>query len=127
GEAGSVGYDIGYLYYNYDENAGYDVGEVYGTLPLGNLPLNAFLLTNAEPDEGPCQDFSAFETYYCSGDYRIPLASGAVLGLHAGYHKGDFAEAFNGVTEDYFDYNISISKDGFIGMISLTDLDDDGD
>lgn len=128
-----ITYDIGYLYYNYDENAGFDFGEVYGTLTVGNLALKAFLLTNAEPDEvalgRPDWDFAAFETYYFSGDYSIPMASGAVVGLHLGWHSGDFAEAFNGVTDDYFDYNISIAKDGFSGMISMTSLgsDDDGD
>lgn len=126
-------YDLGYLYYNYDENAGFDFGEVYGTLTFGNLALKAFFLTNAEPDEvalgRPDWDFAAFETYYFSGDYSIPMASGAVVGLHAGWHSGDFAEAFNGVTDDYFDYNISIAKDGFSGMVSMTTLgsDDDGD
>ena len=29
GEAGDISYDVGYLYYNYDENAGYDFGEVF--------------------------------------------------------------------------------------------------
>lgn len=131
GDAGGFVYDLGYLYYNYDENAGFDFGEVYGTITVGNLALKAFILTNAEPDEvalgRPDWDFAAGETYYVSGDYSIPLASGAVIGLHAGYHDGDFAEAFNGVTEAYIDYNISIAKDGFIGMVSMTDLDDDGD
>lgn len=129
--AEGMGYDLGYLYYNYDENAGFDFGEVYGTLTFGNLALKAFFLTNAEPSEvalgRPDWDFAAFETYYLSGDYSIPLASGAVVGLHAGYHEGDFAEAFNGVTAGYLEYNASIAKDGFMAMISRTDLGDDDD
>jgi uncharacterized protein (TIGR02001 family) len=129
GAAEGFTYDLGYLYYNYDENAGFDFGEVYGTLGFGNLALSAYFLTNAEPDEGPGQDFSAFETMYFSGNYSIPLESGATIGLHMGYHEGDFAEAFNGVTEGYFDYNVSIAKDGFMFMVTSTDLDgdDDGD
>jgi len=126
-----VGYDLGYLYYNYDEQAGFDFGEVYGTLTVGNLALKAFFLTNAEPDEvalgRPDWDFAALETFYFSGDYSIPMASGAVVGMHLGYHEGDFAEAFNGVTTGYFDYNLSIAKDGFMAMISGTDLGDDDD
>ncbi|MGV3592199.1 MAG: hypothetical protein ACO1PZ_10960, partial [Gammaproteobacteria bacterium] len=86
---------------------------------------------NAEPDEadfpGTGWDFDAFGTNYVAGNYSIPLASGATIGLHMGYHEGDFAEAFNGVTEGYFDYNISIAKDGFMFMVTGTDLDDDGD
>jgi uncharacterized protein (TIGR02001 family) len=122
-----VTYNVGYLYYNYDENAGFDFGETFLKLGFGNFLAQAYFLTNAEPDEGPGQDFSAFDTYYLSGDYSIPLASGATIGLHLGYHNGDFAEAFNGVTESYMDYNISIAKDGFSFMVTATDLDDDGD
>jgi uncharacterized protein (TIGR02001 family) len=127
----SLSYDAGYLYYNYDENAGFDFGEVYGTLTMGNFSVNAFFLANAEPDEAalgrPDWDFSAFETYYLGANYSIPLASGATIGLHAGYHDGDFAEAFNGVTTSYLDYNVSIAKDGFSAMVSMTDLGDDDD
>jgi uncharacterized protein (TIGR02001 family) len=120
-----MSYDVGYLYYNYDKNAGFDFGEIYGTLTIGNLALKAFMVTNAEPPEGPGQDFGLGETYYVSGDYSIPLASGAIVGLHAGYHNGDFADAFNGVTDGYIDYNINIAKDGFMGMVSMTSLGDD--
>lgn len=129
GEAGSLSYDLGYLYYNYDENAGYDFGEVYGSISVGNFTLGGYFLTNAEPDEAPGEDFGAFKTYYLYGDYGIPLQNDLTLGLHLGYHKGDFAESFNGVTDDYFDYNISLSKGGFTAMISKTTLgtDDNGD
>lgn len=127
GETGGFSYDLGYLYYNYDENAGFDFGEVYGSIGMGNLAFTLYLLANAEPDEAPGQDFGFGEAMYGSLDYAIPLASGTEIGLHLGYHEGDFAEAFNGVTEGYFDYNISVSKDGFSAMISMTDLDDDGD
>ena len=127
GEAGGLTYNVGYLYYNYDENAGFDFGETFLKIGFGNFLAQAFYLTNAEPDEAPGQDFNAFKTYYLSGDYSIPLASGATIGLHLGYHDGDFAEAFNGVTESYMDYNISIAKDGFSFMVSSTDLHDDGD
>ena len=34
---------------------------------------------------------------------------------------GDFAEAFNGVTDDYIDYNVSVSKDGFSFMVSCAE------
>ena len=122
-ETEGFSYDVGYLYYNYDSNVGYDFGEVYGSVGLGNLGLTLYLLTNAEPDEGLGEDFGFAEASYFSVDYAIPLSSGAKVGLHA----GDFAYSFNGVTEDYFDDNISIAKDGFSAMISMTDLDSDGD
>lgn len=129
GEAEGFSYDVGYLYYNYDENAGYDFGEVYGSIGIGNFGLTMYLLTNAEPDEGPGEDFGFAEASYTSFDYTIPLASGAEVGLHAGFHEGDFAYSFNGVTDDYWDFNISIAKDGFAAVVSMTSLgsDDDND
>ena len=55
----------------------------------------------------------------------IPLESGAEIGLHAGFHEGDFMYSFNGATDDYWDFNISIAKDGFSAMVSTTTLGDD--
>ena len=129
GETSSFSYDVGYLYYNYDSNAGFDFGEVYGSLGFGNFGISLSLLANAEPDEGPGQDFGFAQASYLALDYTIPLASGAEIGLHLGHHDGDFVEAFNGVTDTYMDYNISLSKDGFSFMITGTDLgsDDDND
>ena len=54
------------------------------------------------------------------------MREGLELGVHVGYHDGDFSEAFNGVPGSYIDYNISLSKGGFSFMISDTDLDDVG-
>jgi|TARA_B100001093_G_scaffold385156_1_gene371002 uncharacterized protein (TIGR02001 family) len=125
GEASGFSYDIGYLYYNYDENAGYDFGEIYGSIAVGNLSLGLSLLTNAEPDEGPGEDFGFAKASYTSLDYVIPLASGAEIGLHAGFHEGDFMYSFNGATDDYWDFNVSIAKDGFSAMITTTTLGDD--
>src|SRR5690606_21980488 len=125
GEAAGLSYDIGYLYYNYDENAGFDFGEVYGSLGFGGCTLSLNLLANADPDEAPGQDFGVGEAFYVAAAYAIPLANEGELGLHVGYHEGDFAEAFNGVTEGYIDYGISLSKGGVRFLISGTDLGDD--
>jgi uncharacterized protein (TIGR02001 family) len=129
GEASGFSYDLGYLYYNYDENVGFDFSEVYGSIGIGNFSATLWLLATAEPSEGPGQDFGFAEASYTSLNYTIPLASGAEVGLHAGYHDGDFADAFNGITDGYMDFNITLAKDGFTFMISDTTLgtDDDGD
>jgi uncharacterized protein (TIGR02001 family) len=129
GGEGAISYDIGYLYYNYDSQAGFDFGEVYGSIGYGNFSFGVSLLANAEPDEAPGQDFGFAEASYISADYVWPLESGTEIGFHIGYHDGDFVEAFNGVTDGYLDYNISVSKDGFSFMVTTTNLgfDDDND
>lgn len=119
-EAGGVSWDIGYLYYNYDKEAEFDFGEVYIQMGIGGFGLGAWVLTNTEADEGVGQDFGAGEAYYVSADYGFTVGDGIDIGLHVGYHDGDFVEAFNGVDGGYADYNISLSKGGFGFMISDT-------
>ncbi|GLS27088.1 TorF family putative porin [Marinibactrum halimedae] len=124
GEAGSVSYDVGYLYYNYDDAAEFDFGEVYGSLGVGGFSATLYVLANTEAEEGDDQDFGAGEAFYASLDYGFEVGNGFEIGLHAGYHDGDFNEAFNGVPDSYVDYNFSISKGDFSFMITDTDLDD---
>lgn len=125
GSAGDVTYDIGYLYYNYDKEAEFDFGEVYGTIGYMNFSVSLYVLANTEADEGPGQDFGFGEATYISADYTIPMESGLEIGLHVGHHEGDFAEAFNGLTDSYNDWKISVSKDGFSFAVTGTDMDDD--
>lgn len=126
GESGDITYDVGYLYYNYDETANYDFGEIYGTIGYGAFSATLYLLANTEADEAEGEDFGFGSTTYLSLDYGIPLESGTEIGLHVGSHQGDFSESFNGVPDDYIDYSVTVSKDGFAFMISGTDLDDPG-
>ncbi len=120
-EVGEVSIDVGYLYYNYDEEAEFDFGEVYVQFGWKGLGVGAWVLTNTEADEIGDQDFGAGEAYYVSVDYAFEIGNGIEIGLHGGYHDGDFQEAFNGTDGDYYDYNISLSKGGFGFMITDTD------
>ena len=135
GEAGDISYDVGYLYYNYDDVAEYDFGEIYGTIGYGGFSVSLYVLANTEADEKLYDedsmvigelDFDFGSTTYISLDYGFALESGTEIGLHVGSHQGDFSESFNGVPGDYRDFNVSIAKDGFAFMISTTDLDDSG-
>ena len=127
GEFGEgIGWDVGYLYYNYDKEAEFDFGEIYGSLSFGDFSVGLNIVTNTEADEAPGQDFGFGETFYFSADYATEVKEGLELGFHVGYHDGDFSEAFNGVPEGYIDYALSLSKDGFTFAITGTDLDDPG-
>lgn len=122
-----ISWDVGYLYYNYDEAANFDFGELYGSIGIGGFSLSANVLINTEADEPLGRDYGAGEALYVAGSYTFELREGLELGLHLGYHEGDFAEDFNGVPDAYLDYSISLAKDGFSVMVSGTDLDDPGD
>ncbi len=136
GEYNGVSYDIGYLYYNYNEEAKFDFSEIYGSLGYGGFSITAFIFAHTQAEEsaglttanvGRNYDYGFGETYYISLDYgfAIPNLEGWEGGLHVGYHDGDFVDGFNfanGVFE-YLDWNASIAKGGFSFMISGTDLD----
>jgi uncharacterized protein (TIGR02001 family) len=124
GAVKKLGYDLGYLYYNYDDTARFDFGEIYGNLSFAGFELGGFLLANTEADETDSQDFDFGDTYYVYLDYTIDIKDGLELGFHIGYHDGDFNEAFNAVPGSYSDYNISLSKSGFSFMITDTELKD---
>jgi len=126
GEAGGFSYDVGYLYYNYDAEAEFDFGEIYGSIGINGFTFGINILANTEADEGPGQDFGFGEATYVYADYGFALTEELELGLHVGYHEGDFNEAFNGVPGNYTDYSISLSTGGFSFMITDTDLDDAG-
>jgi len=126
GALDALEYDVGYLYYNYDDDANFDFGEIYGSLSFANFTLAGYLLANTEADEGPNQDFGFGEAYYVALDYAFELRDELALGLHIGRHSGDFNEAFNGVPGSYTDWNISLSKNGFSFTVSDTNLDDLG-
>ncbi|MEM8767212.1 MAG: TorF family putative porin [Pseudomonadota bacterium] len=118
-------WDVGYLYYNYDEAAEFDFGEIYGTIGVGGFSFSANVLTNTEADDGGVLDFDFGSTYYLSADYAFEVAGGLEIGFHVGYHDGDFSVAFNGVEDDYIDFNAYIARGGFSFMVSGTDLDED--
>lgn len=121
-----ITYDVGWLYYNYDDEANFDFHEIYGTIGFQGLSATAFILSGTEADEAPGQDFGFGSTFYLSLDYGFELANGMGVGLHLGRHDGDFNEAFNGVPGSYTDYNVNFAVKDFTFTISQTDLDDVG-
>lgn len=126
GEAGAIGYDVGYLYYNYDSVDDWDFGEIYGSISIADFSATLFILANTQGDEPTGRDWGFGEAMYLSLDYAVPLGNnGTELGFHAGYHDGDFAEDFNGVNDSYADFNVSVSNGGFSFMASYADVDDD--
>jgi uncharacterized protein (TIGR02001 family) len=138
GEYNGVSYDLGYLYYNYDHEANIDFSEIYGSLGYMGFSVTAYVLVHTEADEDNVPavvagtnglgtyDTDFGSTYYLSGDYAYEIKEGLELGLHVGYHSGDFVDQFNffnGTTE-YMDWNVSLAKGGFSFVVSGTDLED---
>ncbi|MCU0758006.1 MAG: TorF family putative porin [Steroidobacteraceae bacterium] len=125
-------WDVGYLYYNYDQAANYDFSEAYVALGWNGFTLKYSTLVQTERDEsldagtrgvGPTPDYGFGSASYVALDYAYKLPNEITLGFHVGRHDGDFARSFNAFTSrDYVDYNVSVSKGNFKFMVTDTNL-----
>lgn len=125
-----VTYDVGFLYYNYDDSQKFDFSEIYGSVGVGGFSATLYLLANTEADEPVGQDYGFGQAYYLSLDYGFELENGMGIGLHVGQHDGDFVDGFNGIAVNgdasYIDYSVSFSVDNFTFTVSDTDLPSSG-
>jgi uncharacterized protein (TIGR02001 family) len=126
-----ITYDVGYLYYNYDDSQKFDFGEIYGSIGVGGFSGTLYILANTEADEpSPSLDYGFGQAYYLSLDYGFELENGLGISLHVGQHDGDFVDAFNGIAVNgdasYVDYGVTFSVDAFSFTISDTDLPSEG-
>lgn len=113
GEAGSVSYDFGYVYFNYaNPGQALDFGEVYGSVTFGSLTLGLAVLAN---EESGSADFG--DSTYVSADYAFEVAEGLEAAFHIGSYDGDFAN-------EGIDVGVSLAKDGF--TFGIIDSDRDG-
>ena len=58
---------------------------------------------------------------YISADAELEVAEGLTLALHI----GDYSFDDDYKSDDYSDYGVSLSKDGFTFAVSDTDMDND--
>jgi uncharacterized protein (TIGR02001 family) len=126
-----ITFDVGYLYYNYDDSQKFDFGEIYGSIGVGGFSGTLYILANTEADEpSPSLDYGFGQAYYLSLDYGFELENGLGISLHVGQHDGDFVDAFNGIAVNgdasYVDYGVTFSVDAFSFTISDTDLPSEG-
>jgi uncharacterized protein (TIGR02001 family) len=131
GGSDDFSWDVGYLYYNYDDSQKFDFGEIYGSIGVGGFSATLSILANTEADEpSPSLDYGFGEAYYLSLDYGFELENGMGISFHVGQHDGDFVDAFNGIAVNgdasYIDYNVTFSVDNFSLMVSDTDLPSSG-
>ncbi|MGO2168572.1 TorF family putative porin [Pseudoalteromonas sp.] len=119
GTAGEFDYDVGYLYYAYPDAAdSLDFGEIYGELSWEWLSGKASYMTNAQ-DGFSVED----DMLYLELNASFTILNDTELAFHLGQTSGDTAEELFG--DDYIDYGIELSKDGFTLGLLQTDLDDD--
>ena len=115
GEAGDIGYDVGYIAYTYPRSDDADFGEVYGELSFMNFYGSLAYVTNA--DDG---DLEGTISYELGAEFDV--ASDMTAGARIGYVDFDDSAA-----EDYTWYGIFLTKSDFEIGIVRNDLTDDDD
>ena len=119
-ELESFSYDVGYIYYSYpDANGSTDFGELYGALSWQWLETKVSYLTNAQSDASSEEDM-----FYVELNANFTILNETDLAFHIGQSSGDTVnEWYN--EDDYLDYSVSLSKNGFTLGLTKTDLNDD--
>jgi uncharacterized protein (TIGR02001 family) len=95
-----IGYDIGFLYYDYPGVSSDDFLEFYGVLSYGDLSGSINYSDDFYAGTG--------KAWFYTLDYGFDLGNDFALGLHYGY--SDFDQDVFGTADSYTEYNISLSK-----------------
>ena len=105
GESESVGYDLGYIYYQYDDASLSDFAEVYGSVTMSGV--TAGIASEVYTQGGTDLD----QTYYSlSSDFE--LTDGFGLTATAGRYNRDGSDDYSHLTLDVTkdDFTFSLSK-----------------
>lgn len=95
-----VGYDVGFLYYDYPGASSDDFLELYGKLIFGSLIGTINYSEDFFAGVGPAM--------YYTLDYGFALGNDVSLGLH--YGLSDFDQDVFGTEDSYSEYKVSLSK-----------------
>lgn len=115
GEAGSIGYDVGYIYYHYAEGDETDFGEVYGSISVAGFDLGLAYTVNNE-DANDDFGFESGDMYFSVG-YGFDLSEEFSLGLTAGYYDFE-SDGEEGTLASYSHFQADISKGDFTFSLS---------
>jgi len=112
GEAGSVGYDVGVIYYAYPSFTDSDFTEVYGSVSFGPASVGVAYTISGENDGGAFDDGDLY--YYVSAS--TDLGDGWSLGGTIGHYN--FEES---TVDDYTHGQIDVTKSaGDFGDFTFT-------
>lgn len=119
GEAGEIGYDVGYNLYAYpDSTENINYGEIYGSLSYGMFEAGVAYTVHSDVDDDVFTDGDLY--YYAS--VGVPLANDYAVGLTIGYYDFDVdgSAAIGGADASYAHASGSLSKDlGSLGEVSF--------
>ena len=121
GAMGDLGYDVSYIYFDYEGDEGFDYQELALGFSYGDLSFGLNYSDEYLGDGGPT-------FYYPYVGYSFALTEGLALDLHYGYSDTD-EDGFFGEDDSYSDYSATLgfSAGGvdFGLTFAGTDLDDE--
>ena len=110
---GGIGYDLGYIYFDYEGDSEFDYQELALSMSIGDLTFGVNYSSEYLGDGGP-------RFIYPYVDYSYALPNDYSLSLHVGMTDLDEEGLFEVGEDSYADYSVGVSKtfDGF--DLSLT-------
>jgi uncharacterized protein (TIGR02001 family) len=119
GEAGGIGYDVGYNLYAYpDSTENINYGELYGSISFGMFEAGLAYTVHSDVSDDV---FAEGDLYYYAS-VGLPLPNDFALGLTVGYYDFDVdgSAAIGGLDASYAHASASLSKDlGSMGEASF--------
>lgn len=112
-EVGTVGLDLGYIYYAYPSLEDSDFSEVYANAGIGGFSAGVAFQVDA--------DFTDEDYLYYSAGYDFDVAEGIGMGIYAGVY--DYGDDGDELTH----YGLSLSKGDFGFAVDANDSDADDD
>jgi len=118
GEAGSVAYDIGYIYYAYPLDTDLDFSEIYAGVDVASFEFD--LALTVDSDAGGDDS-----NIYGSIAYTFDLGNDLTLGLLYGTYMFDADTSANPL--DYSHYSVALGKGDFSFGLQANDITGDDD
>ena len=117
GEAGSVGWDAGIVYYSYPSESDLNFPEIYGAISAG--PFSAKLYYS--------NDFAALDesAFYLDTGLEFELPANFSIMAHVGYSTGDAIDFIAG--DDYLDYSVGVGYTAGNFNLALKYVDNNAD
>jgi len=121
-EVGEVSYDFGYVYYAYLQQDETDFAEVYTNVGYGPFSAGIYVTTNngTNNDDAP---FATGDIYYylgVGGDLKDSWSWGFTAGGYNYRDESTEPEDIGTTSQDYFHYNIDLSKSTDFGDFTFT-------
>jgi len=108
GETESVGYDVGYIYYQYDHASAHDFAEVYGSATVSGITAGVALQVSNQGADVDSKYYSLSKSFELTDGFGL-TATGGKYDVDGG---SDYSHLTLDVTKDDFTFSLSKASSG---------------